>query len=187
MGGRWFRDLLIGAGAGYAATRIMENASTFLSERQREEARRREEEVRQDMPTTVLVRMVAARLGVKLEDERAERLATWLHYGFGAAGGPVATALARSIPLGPVAAGLTVGTAMFVFVDEGTNYVLGLTPPAPDWPLVTHLRAFAVHAVYGLTLGLFMGVARPDRRPSPLTSRRWAPKHKVVAECGRPP
>jgi hypothetical protein len=79
----------------------------------------------------------------------------WLHHGFGAAGGPVA-------------AGLTVGTAVFVFVfvDEGANYVLGLTPPAPESPLVTHLRALAAHLVYGVALGSFLALAGrvTDRR-----------------------
>ncbi|MGH8873937.1 MAG: DUF1440 domain-containing protein [Acidimicrobiia bacterium] len=137
----------------------MERASTFFYERQSEEARRREEELRQDMPTTVLVRKVADWRGMKLEDEQAERLGLWLHYGFGATGGPVATVLARTTPIGPLSAGLAVGTAMFVFVDEGANYVLGLTPPAPEWPLVTHVRALAAHLVYGLAHGSFLAVA----------------------------
>ncbi|MGH2655495.1 MAG: hypothetical protein ACRDIZ_02135 [Actinomycetota bacterium] len=89
---------------------------------------------------------------------RADRLGMWLYYGFGAAGGPVAAALARTTPIGPLRAGLVVGTAMFVFVDEGANYVLGLTPPAPEWPLVTHLRALAAHLVYGLALGAILAV-----------------------------
>ncbi len=159
MRAHWMEDLVVGAGAGYAATRVMEKAATFLYERQSEEARRREEELRQEMPTTVLVRKVADWRGVKLEDERAERLGMWLHYGFGAAGGPVAAALTRTTPLGPLASGLAVGTAMFVFVDEGANYVLGLTPPAPDWPMVTHLRAFAAHLIYGLALGSLLAAA----------------------------
>jgi hypothetical protein len=157
MRGRWVTDLLIGAGAGYAATRIMEKASTFLYQRQSEEARRREEELREEMPTTVLVRKAAEWRGVKLEDEQAERFGIWLHYGFGAAGGPVAAILARTTPIGPVGAGLAVGTAMFVFVDEGANYVLGLTSPTPEWPAVTHVRpALAAHLMYGLALGLFL-------------------------------
>jgi hypothetical protein len=55
---------------------------------------------------------------------------------------------------------------MFVFVDEGANYVLGLTPPAPEWPLVTHFRALAAHLVYGLALGSLLALTRrvADRR-----------------------
>ncbi len=40
-------------------------------------------------------------------------------------------------------AGLAVGVGMWVIVDEGANALLGLTPPAPAWPVVTHLRALA--------------------------------------------
>jgi hypothetical protein len=71
----------------------------------------------------------------------------------------VAAVMARTTPMGPIAAGLTVGAAMFLFVDVGTNYVLGLTPPALEWPLVTHVRALAAHLVYGLALGSFLAVA----------------------------
>jgi hypothetical protein len=80
----------------------MEKASTFLYARQSEEARRREEELRQEMPTTVLVRKVADWQEVKLEDEQADRLGMWVHYGFGAAGGPVAVVLAKTTPIGPL-------------------------------------------------------------------------------------
>jgi hypothetical protein len=144
----------------------MEKAATLLYERQSEKARRREEELRQEMPTTVLVRKVADWRGAKLGDEQANRLGMWVHYGFGAAGGPVAMVLARTTPLGPLPAGLAVGTAMFVFVDEGANYVLGLTPPATEWPWVTHLRALAAHLVYGLVLGALLAVTDrlADRR-----------------------
>jgi hypothetical protein len=75
-----------------------------------------------------------------------------VHYAFGASGGPVA-ALIRRQGLGPVAAGLAVGTGMWVVVDEGANAVLGLSPPAPEWPLVTHIRALATHLIYGVALG----------------------------------
>jgi hypothetical protein len=42
---------------------------------------------------------------------------------------------------------------MTVSVDEGLNYVLGLVPPAPEWPAASHFRGLAAHLAYGLTLG----------------------------------
>ena len=47
---------------------------------------------------------------------------------------------------------------MLVVVDEGANYVLGLTAPAPEWPWVAHLCALAAHLVYGLALGSLLAV-----------------------------
>ena len=53
---------------------------------------------------------------------------------------------------------------MWVLVDEGANPVLGLTPPATAYPLVTHVRALAAHLVYGVALG---GLLLAVRRLSP--------------------
>jgi hypothetical protein len=61
----------------------MERASSALYERQDESSRRREEELRPEMPTTTLVRKVRERAGRKFEDGRAEQLGTWAHYAFG--------------------------------------------------------------------------------------------------------
>lgn len=49
---------------------------------------------------------------------------------------------------------------MFALVDEGVNYVLGLTPPATDWPLVTHVRSLAAHVAYGLGIGVVLSLGR---------------------------
>lgn len=157
---KFVRAAVLGPLAGYAATLVMEKASNFLYQHQTDSARQREEQLRQEMPTATLVRRVGELFDKKVDDDAASKLGMQAHYAFGAAGGPAAVAL-ESRGLSPIAAGLAVGTGMWVFVDEGMNYVLGLTPPAPEWPLVTHLRALAVHLLYGAVLGGLMQISHP--------------------------
>ena len=75
-------------------------------------------------------------------------------------GGPVATPIQRR-GKGTDGAGFVVGTGMWLVVDEGANVVLGLTPPAPEWPFVTHIPALAAHLVYGVALGGLLTLGDP--------------------------
>jgi hypothetical protein len=65
----------------------------------------------------------------------------------------------------PVAAGLAVGAAAWLVVDEGTAL-----PTARQYPLVSHARGVVGHATVGLTTGVLLaltgdraGPAREDR------------------------
>ena len=57
-----------------------------------------------------------------------------------------------------VLAGLGVGTAVWVVLDEGLVPAIGLTAPTLAYPWETHARAFANHAVYGVVMGLVVQV-----------------------------
>lgn len=149
------KDVVWGSVAGYGATLAMERFANLFYGRQSESSRQREEQLRREMPTTTLVRRAGEVIGTKIEDERAEKFGMAVHYAFGASGGPAAAMIQRR-GMAPLAAGLAVGTGMWVVVDEGANAVLGLTPPAPEWPLVTHVRALAAHLVYGVALGALL-------------------------------
>ena len=83
---------------------------------------------------------------------------TIAHHGFGAAGGPTAQLLSRRLT--PVQAGLAVGAAMELAVDQAANPVLGLTAPTWQFPTFTQVRAVAAHAVYGTVLGLLRAAGR---------------------------
>jgi hypothetical protein len=72
------------------------------------------------------------------------------HYGLGMSWGPPYTLLRRETNLGPVSAGLLVGAAMSLLVDEGMTPLLGFSAPNRDYPLVTHLRGVAAHLAFGL-------------------------------------
>ena len=149
----------LGAAAGTVATVVMERTATWLYAHQNEASRAREEELRSAGPTTVLARKLAAAAGRELTEERAARLGSALHYGFGASGGVLAALAAqRAVP--PLAAGLGVALGMSVLVDEGANYLLGLTPPPAAWPATAHVRGALAHVVYGLVLGAGLGAGR---------------------------
>jgi hypothetical protein len=155
----WSKDMPIGLVAGVASGLAMDRITTFFQERQSASSRQREDQLREEMPTATLARLMAEGAGTKLDDERAEKLGTWLHYGLGASGGPIAVSLVRR-GVHPLPAGIAAGLGMFVFVDEGLNYVLGLTPPAPEWPLVSHVRGLVGHLAYGVILGSLLVLAR---------------------------
>lgn len=168
MGSGLFQDLAVGSVAGYAGTKVMDRASTLVYQRQSESSRKREEQLRTQMPTTVLVRKAADYLGKELDDTQAERLGMAVHQATGMMGGTAGVLLARR-GLPAVAAGLIAGLGVFAAVDEGVNYVLGLTPPATDWPLVTHRRSLVAHLAYGLGIGAVLALGRlvgAARRPS---------------------
>jgi hypothetical protein len=44
--------------------------------------------------------------------------------------------------------------------DQGANTLLGLTAPTWRLPLVTQLRAFVAHLVYGVSLGLLLAAGQ---------------------------
>ncbi len=144
-----------GLSAGLAATLFMEYASSALYGRQGKPSREREEELRKEMPTTVLVRKGTRLAGTELPDATAEKAGMLAHYAFGAAGGPAAQLLILR-GADPVRAGLSVATAMEILVDQLANTALGLTAPTWQFPAVANVRAVAAHAVYGVSLGLLL-------------------------------
>ncbi len=153
MDGLW-RDVAVGTVGAWVATKVMERVGGFIYERQSDASKRREEQLRPDpMPPITLVRKIADLFGQEVDDQRAESMGTWIHYGFGLVGGPAAAAIRHRRQLGGMSAGLVVGLGMALVVDEGLNYALGLVPPAPEWPAASHLRGVVTHVAYGLTLG----------------------------------
>ena len=71
----------------------MERASGLLYQRQRASSRQREEQLRQQLPTTTLVRKLAGATGRKVDDHQAAKPGSLLHYGLGASGGPALVVL----------------------------------------------------------------------------------------------
>jgi len=144
--------IIASAVAGLRATLLMERASSWLYEREGEQARGRKEHLRSEMPTSVLVRVAAGRLGRQLSGPQVQALGMVVHYAFGASGGPAARLLTH-VGVPPLRAGLSVGAAMSVLVGELANALLGLSAPPKD----------------------FRGRRTPAaRRRTPFTPSRWA-------------
>ena len=72
------------------------------------------------------------------------------HYGFGVSWEPVYIFLRWWTDLSPILAGLLMGAAMSLVVDEGRTPLLGFSAPNRDYPFLTHLRGFAAHLAFGL-------------------------------------
>jgi hypothetical protein len=47
-------------------------------------------------------------------------------------------------------AGLVTGASLSLLINEGLTPLLGFSAPNRAYPLVTHLRGFVAHLVYGL-------------------------------------
>jgi putative membrane protein len=72
-----------------------------------------------------------------------------VHYGMGAGSAAFYGALAEVAPVITIGEGLAFGTAVFVLADEVAVPKAGLSKPAREIPLTTHVYALASHLVYG--------------------------------------
>lgn len=149
-------ELTKGAGvaavAGVIGTKAMEPVSMKLYQLQSGADRRREEEVRPGPPYQIAAGKAARLAGVDLQGRALERAGLVFHYGLAISWAPVYQLLRRKTRLGPLAAGVATGAAMSLIADEGLTPALGFSAPNRQYPLSTHLRAFAAHIVFGLTI-----------------------------------
>jgi hypothetical protein len=154
------RRVLLGAAAGYAANRCMDLATSWFYARQSDESRAKEEEV---LPGGALVaggRDMARMMGIEdPDDETVARLGLRMHRGGGVAYGILA-ALAVAAGVRPMRAGLLVGAAAWLLVDEVLNAVQ-LEPSPGDFPIEAHARGVVGHAAFGAALGAALTVAHP--------------------------
>lgn len=167
------KAVLLGIGAGYAASKLMDRVTTAYQEQQSEASKQREKEL-QEVPAYVKAAEKLGEIrGEQIEQERAERLGQRLHLGLGLSGGVTAGLLAAR-GVNPFTAGILTGLGMWVFVDEGANAMLGLTPPATAYPRETHIRGLVGHLAYGTALGIFLAVGNLlfPRGPGPRTEVR---------------
>ncbi len=151
------REIMLGLGAAYVATKLMDRVTTAYQERQSGASKQREKEL-QDQPSYArAAEKLADVTGREIDRDRAEQLGLRLHVGLGLSGGVIAGLFAAR-GMNPLVAGLLTGLAIWVVVDEGANYVLGLTPPATAYPRETHIRGLVGHLAYGGTLGALLAL-----------------------------
>ena len=146
------RTLVTGALAGYAASRTMDAVTGVFHARQSEASRRREEEITPGGMLVQLGRQLGAARGRELDDAAAGRVGLAAHRTLGTTYGVLAALLARR-GVHPVAAGLAVGAAAWLVVDEGTAL-----PTARQYPLVSHARGVVGHTTVGLTTGVLLAL-----------------------------
>jgi hypothetical protein len=151
------KEVLLGTGAAYVATKVMDGVTTAYLEQQSEESRQRENEAQEEAAYTKAAEKLAEVRGQHLDRERAEQLGQRLHLGLGLSGGLIAGFLAAR-GMNPFGAGLLTGLGIWLFVDEGANALLGFTPPPPAYPRETHIRGLVGHVAYGAALGALLAL-----------------------------
>jgi len=84
-----------------------------------------------------------------------------VHYAVGATAGMVYGVTAEFLPEVTVCFGTAFGTAFWLTVDEGAVPLLGLAKGPTEYPLSTHVYAFASHLVFGATVEGVRRLMRP--------------------------
>ena len=149
-------NLTVGALAGYAASRTMDQATTWFYARQTEASKRREQEVAPGGMLVQLGKQVGQAFGRNPSEEDAGRVGLAIHRTLGMSYGAIAAALVRR-GMRPLKAGLVVGAAAFVLVDEGTAIT-----QVTDFPPESHLRGIIGHATFGVAAGLLLALIDDD-------------------------
>ena len=142
----------VGALVGYAASRTMDAATTWFYGRQTEASKEREEELAPGGTLLQFGKQLGASAGRELSDAGAARVGLAAHRSLGCLYGVAANALVRR-GTRPMRAGLTVGTAAWLIVDEGTAL-----PTFTSYPVESHLRGVVGHGTWGLAAGVLLSL-----------------------------
>lgn len=141
--------LLLAAVAGFVGTKLMEPVAMKLYELESPDARAQEDRVRPGPPYRIAAEKTSKLVGLELGERQLDLAGMGFHYGLGVSWALVYPVL-RRLGLGPIGAGFVTGASLSLIVDEGLTPALGFSAPNRAYPLVTHLRAFVAHLVYGL-------------------------------------
>lgn len=147
-------DLAIGVVAGLVATKVTEFAQDALYKPMPAAIKKREERVSPGPSPQVAAEKTAATMGYKLTKKQAELGGLAVHYGLGAAWGPIYGLLRRYSKMQPLGAGFVTGAAMSLIVDEALTPALGFSAPSRKYPTVTHARGLVGHLVFGAVVAL---------------------------------
>ncbi len=145
-------QLVVGALAGFASSVIMDQATSRFYVRQSDASQRKEEELAPGGTLVQLSKQLGQAAGRDLSDESAQRVGVALHRTLGMSYGVAATYLIGR-GMRPVWAGLAMGIAAFVVVDEGTAI-----SSFSDYPMESHMRGVVGHGTYGLAAGLLLAL-----------------------------
>ena len=106
----------------------------------------------QDNATVETAKIISEHLfGHELQEDEKKPAGAAVHYAFGTATGGLYGALAEISPPVTAGAGLPFGAVFWLVADEVTVPLLGLSKAPTEYPLSTHVYAFASHLVYGMT------------------------------------
>ena len=150
-------DIVKGVIAGAVATWVMGQATTWMYEHEKREARDREDRARGGLTAYERAAEKAAGLAnVELSKERRSQVGSAIHWATGIGAGVAYAILRRQWQGASVAKGLPFGTAFFLTVDELLNPLLGFTPGPDAFPWQAHARGLGGHVVFGVTSELVL-------------------------------
>jgi hypothetical protein len=115
-----------------------------------EQQREQEQQARPAPPFVIAAEKMAGVVGLRLSEQRAQKAGMALHHLLPTSWTPVYMILRRRLGTSPLKGGLASGAAMSLLVDQGVTPALGFSAPNRDYPLVTHIRAFVAHLVFGV-------------------------------------
>jgi uncharacterized protein DUF1440 len=154
-------DLITGAIAGAVATWVMGKATDILYQGEDKAVREREENAREGETAYAVAAEKAANLaGASLSQDERDRYGSQIHWALGIGAGVLYALMRESMPRTGLARGLGFGTAFWLLVDEGANYLLGLTPGPAVFPWQTHARGLVGHLVYGTVADATIGALK---------------------------
>ncbi|MGC2638029.1 MAG: DUF1440 domain-containing protein [Acidobacteriaceae bacterium] len=170
------RGILAGAGAGLAASWVMnvfmagpgqklhealESEDEKANERVQELQRKQRGEPKEDATMKAADALVATATGGQhLSMEGRQKGGPIVHYGFGALVGGLYGGLAEYSGAVKSGFGTAFGGALFAGADLGAVPALKLSPPPSEWPASSLATPFAGHLVYGATTELLRRVLR---------------------------
>lgn len=164
-----WKGFVAGAAGGLAASFVMSqfqnawsNAAPKISMAQQNDHEQSEAEQQQEPDATMKAAEKLSKTLLKhsLTLEQQKKASPWIHYAFGALMGGAYGVAGEYMPQVKRGAGIPFGAAVFAGVDELAVPALGLSKPAREYPLSTHLYALASHLVYGATTDLVFRQAR---------------------------
>lgn len=151
-----------GAIAGAVATWVMDTVTTYLYAREDPAARAREDRARRGTTAYgALAEKSAKAVGTTLSEEQRAAYGSIIHWALGAGAGALFGLVRNSVPGANAGYGLAFGTALWLLMDEGMVYLLGLTPGPAAFPWQTHARGLAGHLVYGAVAKTALSALEP--------------------------
>jgi putative membrane protein len=109
----------------------------------------------QDDATVETAKVISEHVfGHELQESEKKPAGAAVHYAFGTASGGLYGALAEVSPAVTSGAGLPFGAVFWLLADEISVPLLGLAKAPTEYPVSTHVYAFASHLVYGVSAEL---------------------------------
>ena len=143
-------SMVDGVMAGAIATWALDSVTSALYDRESKSVRDREDRVRGGTSAyAIAADKIAALVGRTLDPQERDRFASRIHWALGLSAGAVYGMVRGSLPEGALTNGLLFGILLYLVMDEGAVYALGLTPGPMEFPWQTHARGLAGHLAYG--------------------------------------